>query len=128
MKTLDVIVKTLHNIDPELTLDDLYNKVDRNDPKIFKMIRKKWTDGLFQIESDMMKGLVDRIQPTGFEDISAIAAIGRPGPLGAHADVNYAKGKNTGDCVPLPMEGCEDIFEETYNVPIYQEQLNILTA
>jgi len=128
LKTLDVIVKTLHNIDPELTLDDLYNKVNRNDSKIFKMIRKKWTDGLFQIESDMMKGLVDKIQPTCFEDISAIAAIGRPGPLGAHADVNYANGKNQGELVPLPMEGCEDIFEETYNVPIYQEQLNILTA
>jgi DNA polymerase III alpha subunit len=40
------------------------------------MIRKKQTDGLFQIESDMMKGLVEKIQPTCFEDLSAIAAIG----------------------------------------------------
>lgn len=123
LKTLDVIQLALKYIDPDLTLDDFYSKVNKDDPKIFKMIRKKQTDGLFQIESDMMKGLVEKIQPTCFEDLSAIAAIGRPGPLGAHADINYAKGKNTGDCVPLPMEGCEDIFAETYNVPIYQEQL-----
>ena len=76
----------------------------------------------------MMKGLVEKIQPTCFEDLSAIAAIGRPGPLGAHADVNYANGKNKGEMPPLPIIGCEDIFDETYNVPIYQEQLNKLTA
>ena len=76
LKTLDVIQLALNYIDPNLTLNDFYDKVNMNDPKIFKMIQKKQTDGLFQIESDMMKGLIDKIQPTCFEDISAIAAIG----------------------------------------------------
>lgn len=123
LKTLDVIQLALKYIDPDLALDDFYDKVNRDDPKIFKMIQKKQTDGMFQIESDMMKSLVNKIQPTAFHDLSALIAIGRPGPLSAKADDIYANGKHGKSNAPCPLRGCENIFDETYRAIIYQEQL-----
>lgn len=123
VKTLDVVDLTLKFINKGITLDDLYNKTDIDDPKIYSFIRTKETEGLFQIESNMMKGLIDKIEPTTFEDMSAILSLGRPGPLGAGAHLIYANGKKGEDHEESPMPGCEDIFSITFGATVYQEQL-----
>lgn len=76
LKTLDILQWTLNNIDPGLTMNDLYDTVDINDPKVFELINSKQTEGVFQIESDMMKGLISQIKPTEFNDIVAINSLG----------------------------------------------------
>jgi DNA polymerase-3 subunit alpha len=93
LKTLTVIKKTLEAINPELTFQDLYDSVDVDDPEIFEMIRAKETEGLFQIESNLFKGMVEDIQPDSLNDIIVINALGRPGPLKAGMPQAYAKRK-----------------------------------
>jgi DNA polymerase-3 subunit alpha len=74
LKTLDIIEGTLLSIDKDFNW--LYDTVTMNDKKTFKMIRDLKTDAVFQIESDMMKGLVKDIQPDNIEDLSALVALG----------------------------------------------------
>ena len=123
LKTLDIIQWTLKAIDENMTMDDLYEKVDVNDPKVFDTICKKQTEAVFQIESDMMKGIIDMIQPTDFNDIGAINALGRPGPLAAGMPKDYGDRKNGKAEISYPIRGCEDILDITYGCIPYQEQL-----
>ena len=74
LKTLDVIEQTLTSIGKDFNW--LYNTVKTDDKKTFDMICRCDTDGVFQIESDMMKGLVKDIQPRNIDDLSAIVALG----------------------------------------------------
>ena len=76
LKTITVIKNTLHHIDKNLTFDDLYEAVNVNDPEVFSMICDKKTDGLFQIESDMFKGMISDIKPDSLNDIVAITSLG----------------------------------------------------
>ena len=109
-------------------MEDLYNAVDVNDPNIYKLIQTRQTEGVFQIESDMMKGIIGEIKPTSFDDIGAINALGRPGPLGAHMPQDYGERKNGKQEITYPIRGCEDILSETYGCIPYQEQLDLLAA
>jgi len=76
LKTLSVIKNTLDAIDSDFTFDKLYDMVDIEDPKIYKQIQMKKTEGLFQIESNMFKGMIDEMQPSSFNDIVALTALG----------------------------------------------------
>lgn len=123
LKTLDIIQKTISFIPGIKNIRDLYRKVDPEDKKVWQYISSKETDAVFQIESGMMKGIVDEVKPTCFNDLGAIVALGRPGPLGLGAPTLYAKAKSGKAEITYPIHGCEDIFGETYGIPIYQEQL-----
>jgi len=122
LKTLDVIQKTLDNIGK--TIEDLYKAIyDLDDEKIFKMIAQKKTGAVFQLSSDMMKGLVSDMQVSEFSDIIATNALGRPGPLASGLGDNYSKVKTGKQEMTVPLRGTENIFGETYGVPCYQESL-----
>lgn len=123
LKTLDLIQWTLEGINKEFTIEDLYAAVDINDPKVMSMIQEKKTESVFQIESNMMKGIVDMIKPTTFNDIGAINAVGRPGPLSAGIPQQYGDVKNGRAEKKYLIHGCEDILDETFGCIIYQEQL-----
>lgn len=122
LKTVSVIQKALHSIDPDITLEDVYNSINLDDPDTLQMIADKKMDTVFQLGSDMMKGLSDQIKPTAFNDIVAITSIGRPGPLSAGLNATYANGKNKGEIEWL-LRGCENILGNTFGAAIYQEQL-----
>ena len=119
LKTLDIIALTCKEIG--IILEELYQRVNRDDPNIYKMIQDRKTDCIFQIESDLMRKVADQFVPTGFDDLSAIIACCRPGPLSAGADKIYAHGKKTGS-FENPLRGCEEIFGRTHGAIIYQEQ------
>lgn len=122
LKTLDVIQKTLDSVGK--TIDDLYKAVyDLDDAKLYKMIAQKKTGAIFQLSSDMMKGLVSDMQTSEFNDIVATNALGRPGPLSSGMGDNYSRVKAGKQEMEVPLRGTEDIFRETYGVPCYQEQL-----
>ena len=122
LKSLDVIQKTLDNIGKDI--NDLYKAVyDLDDAKLYKMIAQKKTGAVFQLSSDMMKGLVSDMQTSEFNDIVATNALGRPGPLSSGMGDNYSRVKAGKQEMEVPLRGTEDIFRETYGVPCYQEQL-----
>ena len=122
LKTLDCIQKTLDSIGKNI--DDLYEAINElNDTGIYKMIAQKKTGAIFQLSSDMMKGLVSDMQVSEFNDIVATNALGRPGPLSSGMGDNYSLVKAGKKEMEVPLRGTEDIFRETYGVPSYQEQL-----
>lgn len=127
LNTLQIIHDTLKSINENLTFQDLYEEVDLEDPSLYEYIRTGETDGIFQLESNLMKGLIKIMEPTSFEDICAINACARPGPLSAGFDKMYGEGKR-GYLAQPPIRGCEDILEPTMNVILYQEQLNYALA
>lgn len=122
LNNINIIVKTLNYINPDLTIEDLYNIVDINDIELYKDLYHGNSDTVFQLSSDMMKGLIDKIKPTEFDDIVAITSLGRPGPLSAHMDDDYAVGKNENK-IHYAISGCEDILNPTFGCLVYQEQL-----
>ena len=127
LKTLSIIQKTIDNVDAIKDINDLYDKADIHDKKIWKYISEKQTEGVFQIESDMMKGIIDMIHPTSFDDLGAINALGRPGPLSAGLPQQYGDTKNGKREMEYPIRGCEDILDSTFGGTIYQEQLMLIS-
>jgi DNA polymerase-3 subunit alpha len=123
LKTISVIKQALNHINPELSFEDLYNMVDVDDPKIFEMVCNKETDGLFQIESDMFKGMISDIKPDSLNDIIAITSLGRPGPLKAGMPADYAKRKNGLEDAVEPLRGTWEIVADTFGCICYQEQI-----
>lgn len=130
LKTISVIQKCLefisrnHGID--MTLNELYNNRDlRTDPNIYEMLSEGKTDGVFQFESDLFKGVCRDIKPDCIEDLIAITAINRPGPLSAGYDKLYANRKNGIEPVTYDLN-CEEILKMTYGCMLYQEQLMLI--
>lgn len=126
LKTLTVIKKTLASINEELTFEDLYDAVNVNDPEMFEMIRNKETEGLFQIESNLFKGMIEDIQPDSLNDIIVINALGRPGPIKAGMPAAYAKRKRGEEEAIEPLPNTWDIVEDTLGTIVYQEQLMLI--
>lgn len=123
LKSIDIIVETLKNIDPKLTMNDLYSMVDIKDEKIYKMLSNKQSDCVFQLESDMFKQLLSMIQPESLADIAAITSLGRPGPLSSHMHEEYAAVKNRGAIPKKLLPNIENILGVTNHCLVYQEQL-----
>jgi DNA polymerase-3 subunit alpha len=126
LKTLSVIKNTLTAIDESLTMDDLYEMVDVDDPQIFEVIQNKETEGLFQIESNLFKGMIEEIIPTGMNDIVVINALGRPGPLKAGMPKSYALRKNGKEEAVEPLRDTWEFVSDTYGTIAYQEQIMLI--
>lgn len=128
LKTLDVLDKTLKSIDKNLKVNDLYNKIQEftNDKTMFKQIQNKETEGLFQIESNLFKGLISDIIPTDENDICTLLSLGRPGPLSAGMHTSYANRKNGHELSTPQLRGTDSITKDTYHTIIYQEQCMLI--
>lgn len=116
------------NYDIDITLDELYNNKDlRHDENVFDMLKEQRTEGVFQMESNLFKGLMKGIQPDNINDLIAITAIGRPGPLGAGMDKKYANRKLGVEPIVMPIKGLDDILSDTFGTIIYQEQVMLMS-
>lgn len=94
-----------------------------DDPEVFKLISAGDTDGVFQLESSGMKDLCQRVQPSNLEDITAINALYRPGPLNSGMVDDYIDRKHGRTPVVYELPQLADILQETYGVIVYQEQV-----
>ncbi len=92
-----------------------------NDEKTFKLIRKGKTTSVFQLESSGMKRYLQELEPSEFEDIVAMLALYRPGPL--QFIPTYIKRKHGEEKVTYLHPDLEPILKETYGIMVYQEQL-----
>ena len=128
LKTISVIKQTLEFIDETLTMENLYDTIDIDDPNMFSNIRNSETEGLFQIESNLFKGVIKNIEPDKMDDIVAITSICRPGPLSAKMDKSYASRKHGKEDAVEPLSGTWDIVKDTYGTIIYQEQLMLIAS
>ena len=120
LNTLTVINKTvemLKNKNIELNI----SKIPLDDPEIFKMLASGETTGLFQLESTGVRAALRQMKPTQFEDIVALVALYRPGPMNNIPIYNDCKnGLKKPDYI---HESLEKILKPTYGIIIYQEQV-----
>ncbi|MBI4845792.1 MAG: DNA polymerase III subunit alpha, partial [Candidatus Omnitrophica bacterium] len=123
LKTLTVIseaikiIKRTHNIMLDI------NKVNLEDQKTFELFRKAKTSGVFQLESSGMRDLLKKLKPDKFEDIIALLALYRPGPLGSGMVDDFIKRKRSVEKVSYDHEFLEPILKDTYGIILYQEQV-----
>lgn len=102
-----------------ITID--LNRLPMNDEKTFRLLAAGDTSGIFQLESEGMRGALREIKPTHFLDIVAVNALYRPGPMDFIPI--YARRKHGLEPVEMPHPILEPILRETYGVIVYQEQI-----
>ena len=120
LKTLTVIKKTIqfiHKDDPSFDI----SKIDLSDQKTFKLLSSGETMGIFQLESSGMREVLKQLKPNKFEDIIALVALYRPGPM--QNIPTYIARKHGKEQPDYLHEKLKNILKETYGVIIYQEQV-----
>ena len=123
LKTLSVLEGALKNIKAngkgEIDLDE----IPMDDKKTFEMLQRGDTLGVFQLESAGMTALVRRMKPDCFEDLIALVALYRPGPLESGMADQYVRCKHREEPVHYLHPCLEKSMKETYGVILYQEQV-----
>lgn len=94
-----------------------------DDPKTFELLQRGDTTGVFQLESSGMKRYLRELKPTEFDDIIAMCALYRPGPLGAGLTDSFVKRKNGNEKITYEHELTKNALQSTYGVIVYQEQV-----
>lgn len=121
---LEYIAKTTNS--EKMSLQELYETIPVDEKESFNMICDKRTEAVFQIESDLFKGMISDMQPENINDIIALTSIGRPGPLSAKMDKAYNDRKNGLAPITYPLPGLEDILGDSYGTIIYQEHVMLI--
>ena len=99
------------------------DKIDFSDPKIFELMGKGHTAGVFQIESGGMTATIKAMQPREYKQVVALIALYRPGPLGAGMVSDYIERMNGRKEIAFYDSRLADILSETYGTMVYQEQV-----
>ncbi len=128
LRTLTVIDQAVRFIrqshDPTFDI----HTISLNDPETFALLQVGNTAGVFQLESDGMRSLMVRLKPTTFEDIIALVALYRPGPMESGMIEDFVRRKHGEELVTYPLPELEPILQETYGVILYQEQVMQIAA
>ena len=127
LRTLTVIDWTIKNLSAILPADE-FAKIDitnlpLNDRASYELLKRCETTAVFQLESRGMKDLIKRLQPDTFEDIVALVALFRPGPLQSGMVDDFVNRKHGRAVVNYPHPDLEPILKPTYGVIVYQEQV-----
>lgn len=117
LKTLTVIQNTLDLIEKDID----FNSIDLNDKKVYDEIQHGNTLGMFQIESSGMQSAARILKPSTFEDILAMIALYRPGPMGTIDD--FSARKHGVQKIEYIFDELKPVLENTYGAIIYQEQI-----
>ena len=127
LRTLTIIdraVKTVNAQKAEAGKEPVcIDSIPLGDPKTFDLLKACTTTAVFQLESSGMKDLIRRLQPDSFEDIVALVALFRPGPLQSGMVDDFILRKHGQARVEYPHPALEPILKPTYGVILYQEQV-----
>ena len=127
LRNLSVLDDALLNIKANKGVDVVLEDLTLDDKKTFELLSRGDTLGVFQLDGGPMRALLRSMSPDSFQDISAVIALYRPGPMGENAHNNYADRKNKRKPVePIHAELSEvlnEILGDTYGLIVYQEQV-----
>lgn len=123
LRNLDVITDTVGMIraghDPSFDIDS----VTLDDLTTYQLLSRGDTIGVFQLESSPMRALLRAMSPNTFEDVSAVLALYRPGPMSVNMHYDYADRKNGRQEVAYFHEDAKDVLGDTFGLMIYQESV-----
>jgi DNA polymerase-3 subunit alpha len=127
LRNLTIISDALENIKMNRGIDLDLEKLELDDAASYELLARGDTLGVFQLDGGPMRSLLKLMKPDNFEDISAVLALYRPGPMGANAHTDYALRKNgIQEVIPIHPELEEPLAEilgGTYGLIVYQEQV-----
>ena len=123
LKTLTVIKQALDLIAETTGTPVDIDKIPLNDQATYQLCSEGRTTGVFQLESSGMKDLLRRLRPETFEDMVALVALYRPGPLGSNMVDEFINGKRGKFEIRYFLPELEPILKETYGIILYQEQV-----
>jgi DNA polymerase-3 subunit alpha len=127
LRNLGIIDHAIQVIKENRGIEITTETIPLDDPKTYQLLARGDTLGVFQLDGGPMRQLLRLMEPTRFEDIAAVLALYRPGPMAANAHNNYAHRKN-GRQANTPIhpelkEALEPILGTTYHLLVYQEQI-----
>jgi DNA polymerase-3 subunit alpha len=128
LKTLDVVDNAVKLIKRRYDIDVDWHTIDENDKKVYEVIQTGETVGMFQIESSGMQDLNKRLKPDNFEDLIAVLALYRPGPMESGMGDDFIERKHGRKKIFYPFEEVsfdllKDPLGPTYGMIVYQEQV-----
>lgn len=127
LRNLTVLSKARDNLKKTTGQDIEYTDLPLDDKKTYELLSRGETMGVFQMDGNDMRKLMRRMRPTQFENIVAVGALYRPGPMGAGSHLKYADRKNGREAVdyihPELKEILEPILGTTFGLCVYQEQV-----
>jgi len=127
LRNLSVLDDALLNIKSNQGKEVILEDLTLDDSKTFQLLSRGDTLGVFQLDGGPMRALLRSLSPDSFQDISAVIALYRPGPMGENAHNNYADRKNKRKPVepihPELSQPLQEILGDTYGLIVYQEQV-----
>ena len=123
LRNLTMITKTVKMVKKYRGVDVDINHVPLDDKETYKMLSKGETVGVFQLESQGMINLVKRLKPDVFEDLGALVALFRPGPLGSGMVDDFVARKHGLQEITYAHPLLEPVLKDTYGTIVYQEQI-----
>jgi DNA polymerase-3 subunit alpha len=130
LRNLTIIGDAIANIKVNRGIDLDLEALTLDDPAAYELLGRGDTLGVFQLDGSAMRDLLRRMQPTEFNDIVAVLALYRPGPMGMNAHNDYADRKNNRQAVspihPELEEPLKEILSETHGLIVYQEQIMLI--
>ena len=125
LKTLSIIKDTVDNIRRSKGISIDIEEIPLEDPETYKLYSRGDTNGIFQFESEGMKKHLRDLKPNRLEDLIAMNALYRPGPM--EYIPNFINRKHGREKIEYPLPAMEEFLEETYGITVYQEQVMLLS-
>ena len=123
LRNLTTIYKTVDLIKEQQGIELKINDIPLDDKPVYDMLMTGDTDGVFQLESQGMKNLVKRLKPDVFEDLGALVALFRPGPLDSGMVTDFVERKHGRQAITYAHPLLEPVLKDTYGTIVYQEQI-----
>ena len=123
LRNLTTIYKTVDMIEKRQGVKLDINNIPLDDKPTYEMLMIGDTDGVFQLESQGMKNLVKKLKPDVFEDLGALVALFRPGPLDSGMVDDFVERKHGRQAITYAHPLLEPVLKDTYGTIVYQEQI-----
>jgi len=125
LKTLSIIKDALDNVKKSKGIDIDIDTLPLDDKKTFELFSNGETTGIFQFESTGMKRYLKDLEPNRFEDLIAMNALYRPGPM--EYIPKFIRRKHGTEKIDYPLSVMEKYLDDTYGITVYQEQVMLLS-
>ncbi|MBI3218352.1 MAG: DNA polymerase III subunit alpha [Bacteroidetes bacterium] len=125
LTTLTIITTAIRNIKKRQGIEIDIDKIPLTDPKTYQLYQRGETTGTFQFESDGMQAYLKGLKPDKFEDLIAMNALYRPGPM--EYIPNFIARKHGREQIKYDLPEMEEYLKDTYGITVYQEQVMLLS-
>ena len=123
LRNLDVITDTVEMVRASVNPDFDIDVIPLDDPATFHLLSRGDTVGVFQLESPPMRALLQSLAPNSFDDVAAVVALYRPGPMSANMHYDYADYKNGRKEPQFFHADARELLSDTYGLMVYQESV-----